>query len=214
MRNLYIIFSLLTFQASAHVLNYKNVNTIASLICQHVKTSATNQVIEGLKNSGDFVSKFKQDKSVFSKNEFKIELTGTCNAQVKIENSATNIVSYGQEIHIQFDSKKGLAQGTVGLDEIKVEFNPHDIKGITVTDTLINKKRSIKISSAQWSPNNMIFTQKPIQLKLKNGLKIREVNSTLALGKVHKVYNLWNYESFSCGFDVSQDQCSKLTQNI
>lgn len=214
MKLLPFILLFISVSAAGEVLNYKNLNTVASLICQEVQnemnTSANTKSSDQLK----MVSKFKLDKSITGESQFEIELSGTCNAALYLNQNKIELSSLGQEINLSFHSNENKSKGSVGFFEVEVTHNKQNIERIELTNTLLNSTRIIDIESAQWSPNNMIFTTKPIKLKLRNGLEINEQNSTLEIGSNVKVHNLWNFESFSCGSDLKREVCSKLTSQI
>ncbi|MAZ47160.1 MAG: hypothetical protein CME65_01270 [Halobacteriovoraceae bacterium] len=207
------ILLFISVSAAAEVLNYKNLNAVASLICQEVQNAMSAPGAES-SDQLKIVSKFKQDKSITGESQFEIELSGTCNAALYLNQDKIELSSLGQEINLSFHSNKNKSKGSVGFYKVEVTYNKKNIERIELTNTLLGSTRIIEIESAQWSPNNMIFTTKPIKLKLKNGLEISEQNSILQVGSNLKVHNLWNFESFSCGSKLKREVCSKLINLI
>ena len=204
MKWLTIITLLISVSARAHILNYKNINTVAALVCKSIQTDTAK---------GEVVSKFKQDKTQINSKAFEIELTGTCNAVVKSTQGKVELESLGNELSLKFSTQNSIAQGRVGFYEIKVEFSESQISSIEITDTLLGGKKKLNLDKAQWSPNNMIFTTQPIKL-ISGKDSIEERNSELYVGKDSKLFNLWNFESFSCSQDKSKTNCSQLISII
>ena len=106
MKLLPFILLFISVSAAGEVLNYKNLNTVASLICQEVQnemnTSANTKSSDQLK----MVSKFKLDKSITGESQFEIELSGTCNAALYLNQNKIELSSLGQEINLSFHSNE------------------------------------------------------------------------------------------------------------
>lgn len=189
---------LTTSYAKADMLNYKNINSLAGIICQ--------QVLKDKDSS--FISKFSIDKTQLDKNEFKVQLIGTCNAEVK----NGQITKFGEEIELSFYSNKETAKGRLGIKEIRIDLNSQGFSHVLIKDPLFNEAVKIKFTSSKWSSNNMIVTFEPIKLQF-NGNKALEDTANLKL-KDSTVYNLWNFEAYSCNNNLEQKDCSRLTSKL
>ena len=128
-----LLLILTTSYAKADVLNYKNINSLAGIICQ--------QVLE--EKDSSFISKFSIDKTQLDKNEFKVQLTGTCNAEVK----NGQITKVGEEIELSFYSSKETAKGRLGIKEIRIDLNSLGFSQVLIKDPLFNEAVKIKFTS-------------------------------------------------------------------
>ena len=180
------------------MLNYKNINAVAGVICQQTLKE----------NSNSYISKFSIDKNQLGEDKFEVQLIGTCNA--KVENN--KITKFGEEIELTFHSDKTKAIGRLGIKKIEIRFTSQGISKVQIRDPLFNEVTEIKFTGSNWSTNNMIVTLKPMKLQF-NGDHASEETANLKL-KASTVYNLWNYEAYSCHNNLKQTDCSALTSKL
>jgi hypothetical protein len=211
-----LIFLALTFSlssmASDFKFNYKNLNTLASLIC------AKNQPIkiqdnEVLTNS----IQVEQINTGINPSDKTYEITGTCNAIYNTNSNSFN--SFGEELDIAIDlSSLNNISGTIGLNSIKIKLTHNKINSIVFTDSLLGDKKVLLLKSMNWAPNNsLISLNKKNRISLKSNRKIAAVerNSILEIKAPTSLntFKIWSTDSFACSkFDIKrcQDIIKKL----
>lgn len=188
-------------QVRADSLNYKNLNTLAGLICHEFQTE----------KGGVYISKISVDRNELKKGHFEYNLSGTCNAKV----SKNKITSLGEELQITFTEGKKLATGKLGMKDVKVYLQNSKPYRLEVWDTLFAQKTALNIKGSRWSKDNMIFTTTPILIR-QGKRKIASENASKLLFKDNhfQLFNIWNYESFGCSKSLSQTKCEALVKGI
>ncbi|MFT6632976.1 MAG: hypothetical protein ACJAS4_002944 [Bacteriovoracaceae bacterium] len=217
MRKSILLFTIATIlslpaYAGEFSINYKNLNTLASLICQEIKPEATNNTV--------LVNKFTTNKTKYGadKSEAQFELTGICNSRVSKKTS--EILSFGEEIQFTIDLKKpSLVLGTIGINELKIVFKENVLKSIIINKIFENKKLNFKIPQTRWATSDSLFSfnkNEQIKIEKRGRVLASEKESNLYLNTGEVLYNIWNYQAFGCHttHNISQSQCEAFTNNI
>lgn len=199
LRKLLTLFTIsFGLQAYGFVPNYKNLNTLAAIICAQSQFN----------NSEKTIHKFKIDKSTISPGVSQLELSGTCNAKYN-KNKITDI---GEELQLTITSK-GSIHGNLGVNKIKVQFKSQLPLKLIIQNGLLGTTDKIALSSVKWSQNNMIFNfdqSKNISFSLSPTLKAKESQSNLVF-KDKVFYKIWNFESYGCNdAKLTQSECETL----
>ena len=192
--------------------NYKNLNTLATLICKQIKPEVTNNTV--------LVNKFITNKTKYGtdSSEAQYELSGICNSRVS--KKTAEILSFGEEIQFTVDLKKpSLVIGTIGVNELKIIFKNNLLKRITINKIFENKKLHFKLPKTRWATSDSLFSfnkDELIKIEKKGRVLASEKESNLYLDTGEVLYNIWNYQAFGCHttHNISQSQCEAFTNNI
>jgi hypothetical protein len=198
--------------ASEFKFNYKNLNTLASVICakgQPLKVG-TNEV---LANS----IQVEQVKTGINPNDKTYEITGTCNA---IYNSKTeDFSSFGEELDIALDlNSLNSVQGTIGINTINLKMRKRTINSVVITDSLLGDKTALKFKSMNWAPNNSLISfskESKINLKVNRKIAATEVNSILKIKANTNLntFKIWSTNSFACS-KVDMNKCREIISKL
>jgi hypothetical protein len=199
-------------QAGQFNFNYKNLNTLAMLICKEMKPEPTSNTV--------LVNKFTTNKTKYgsSKNDIQYEMSGICNS--KISKKSSEVLSFGDEIQFSVDlDKANLILGTVGVNKLIIKIKGSTVKSITIDKIFENKKVKIGIPKTRWAKSDSLFSfnkNERIKMETKGRILASEKESNLYSDSGEVLYNIWNYESFGCHTTkgISQDQCEQFTQNL
>ncbi len=208
------IYSLILCLVSTSVLakdfkyNYKNINTIASIICEALPTTAqANETV---------VSRFNVNRTKLNEQgkELQVEVNGTCNAV--INHKSKEIISFGQELNLQFTINKKISlTGQVGLDQVQARFKGKRPLAIKISNPYTNELQSIDIARTRWSNKNTLinFAKKDnIQIRSKGRIIASEIDSTLKTASGSYYYNIWRFSTSGCRTHakISSEDCDQL----
>ena len=202
-------------QAKSFKYNYKNINTLAGLIC-HLNHQLSD--IE-LKANQAIINKFSITKNNISeqKSNVQIELSGSCLNKI---NSLTNeVISYGNNFSLEFQAKKNnKIVGTIGLFTVSITVKNFRPYSLSMTDPFSKITKNFNLKDIHWSKSNSIISFTPgdqIQIKNKGRVIATESGSNLKLYNT-QYYNLWNFNSVGCKGTqiISEDTCQDLSEKI
>ena len=204
--NLLLIFTVtvLTFSKSTWAaqeptiaFNYKNLNTIGSMICEVTALSSR------LKKDIALVHNIKINKQKLGQGKLDaiFEISGTCNSKFSI--SSKKLVSLGDEIDMTVDLKSlNNTTGTVGINEIRLKFKNRKLQAITNIDPLglSNGNKRTQVIAKKWAQTNSAFSfEKKSGINIKYGKsKVKEVASNLYVfnnNSRSKWSNIWHYQT-------------------
>ncbi len=203
----------LASEQSSFKLNYKNLNTITSLVCKSIEINRSHNKIH--------LNNFKLDKTSFDSNSINInyEISGNCNTEYSL--STGKLLALGDEINITAKKSKNILSysGTIGLLKIDVLFNsnsePHKL---VVTNTFLNERSTHNLNKTVWAESDSTFSfnkERTIAVR-KNGKKIAiERDLALIYSNHDKHYNIWSFSSFGCSSKttIKKEDCEKLLRD-
>ena len=182
------------------MLNYKNINTLAGVLCQEIQKSSNQASI----------TKFNIAKTELGSGQFELTLTGVCHSSIKNK----QLDSLGEELNLAFYSDKDYATGTLGLHKIKIKFKNQVPLHMEIQDALLGQTKRLDLNKTRWSKNNMIVTQRPIFVSLNHRAYAKEKMASLEFRTKFRLYNIWNYEAFGCSASVPKSLCEKLSEKL
>lgn len=192
--------------------NYKNINSLAMLICNELKPSTTSNSV--------IVNKFTTYKTKYgaTNKELLFELSGVCNSRVSKKTAET--LSYGEELQLNIDLKSPhIIEGSVGLSKIKVKLTKTKIASIVINNLIENTKTKIKLPSVRWASNDSLISineNDSILMKNKGRLIASEKEANLYLNTGEVLYSIWNYQAYGCHTTngISEKKCESYSSDI
>lgn len=192
--------------------NYKNLNSLASTICENMRPKLTKRSI--------FVSSFNVDRETYgpAKGQTKFHITGTCNAQ--FSQKTKKMLHSGEEFSLDIDLKNlSQVSGKIGINELKLNFKGKRLKTVYIDELITGTSTSINLEGSQWASSNILFLtnkSKAIRLKVNRRIIASEMGSQLSFKKNAKLYNHWSYQAFSCAGkkSISLEKCETLSHSL
>ena len=189
--------------------NYKNLNTLASIICAQSQMKLPAPHVQ--------VSKFAINRQFLNpqKSEFNIVLNGTCNAT--IDPAKKEVLHFGQEFSLRVEKHKKLElSGEMGLEHFKINFKNGLPYLLTINGLFHPGPITIKLAQTNWSKRDSLinFNQKEnISVKVDGRIMASELNSHLNLRNGPRYFNIWRFDTFGCKSSkaLSQQNCETLS---
>lgn len=178
--------------------NYKNLNTIGSMVCEVTGPKSTKGIA--------LVHNLSINKKKYGAGKFdeSYEISGTCNSKFSLKSK--KLISLGDEINLDINlaSLKD-SHGTVGINEVKLIFKHGKLTEILNIDPLglsLSSRRN-KLKMQKWAKTNAAFSlDKKTDIRVILGTsKIKEVSSNLYLFNKNyksKWSKIWHYQTKGC----------------
>lgn len=199
-------------KASSFKLNYKNLNSLGSLICNLDEAHTAQQ-----RPSSSFVHKIEINKTSLSSHAKIIEVSGTCHSQFSLKDKS--LISSGNQFDLKFQSHQNKTIHTkLGLSQLSITFNQGAPTIIQIKNSFSHKSKTMLLHNAVWANSNSIFSlakKKMVEIKSGHQIIASEKNANLIFGDM-KFYNIWNYHSFACKAQkkLEESQCRELADLI
>lgn len=195
--------------ASTFKLNYKNINTLANLICSVSSESKLKHNQESLNTIN-----IKQITSGPKKSDRSFEVSGSCNIIYNLDKK--RITNFGEEIDFTLSiNNKEHVTGSIGIKQIHLK---NSMKDIHIKDTLFGESFRVNLSDPNWAHNNSIFSFNNKNKILIKGRSIAatEMNNKVEIkSKIKRIfsYKIWSSNSYSCS-NLNSAECSKILNKM
>lgn len=210
---LFILFFSTQALGSDFILNYKNINTLAALICYETAPPLKDE-------SEVLLSTFSADHTRWgpSAKQFRVELSGICNTTVSQGSSEVQII--GQELLLKIDAENIQSSlGSLGISTLEFKFQEDFIQSIIIKKLDGTHRKTITLSDTKWAKTDSVFNldnSKKIIVKKKEKAIAKEGSSLLEFKNGYVFHNIWSFESFGClsKNSMTLKRCEILTNDI